>query len=78
MTTRTLFSILFFKKVIDYLTDLCRRWFALIDLNSCKVMGDLNYRHIMLFIYAAKSEYHDYSVRYIETDSLMVNTFCIK
>ena len=47
MTTRTLFSVLFFKNVIDYLTSHCRVWFPLVDLNSGEVMGDQTYRHII-------------------------------
>ena len=78
MTTRTLFSILFFKKVVDLLTERYRRRFPLIDLNSCEVMGDLNYRHILLYIYAVKSDYSLYNCRYKETESIMINTFCIK
>ena len=53
-------------------------WFPLADLASCEVMGDLHYRHIMLYIYATKSDYMNYNLRYKETASIMINTFCIK
>lgn len=51
--------------------------FPLVDLNSCEVMGDLNYRH-MLYIYATKSDYIDYNLRYKETPSSMIKTFLIR
>ena len=47
-------------------------YFPLVDLSLCKVMGDLQYRRVMLFIYV------NYNIRYKETDSIMINTFCIK
>lgn len=53
-------------------------WFPLVDLSSCEVMGDLHYRHIMLYIYATKSDCVNYNIRYKETASIMINTFCIK
>ena len=37
---------MFFKDVICHLTDYCMAWFPLVDLSSCEVMGDFNYRHI--------------------------------
>ena len=71
---------MFFKDVICYLTDYCMAWFPLVDLSSCEVMGDFNYRHIppvhiMLYIYATKSDYVNYNLCYKETLSSMINTF---
>ena len=37
---------MFFKDVICHLTDYCMACFPLIDLSSCEVVGDFNYRHI--------------------------------
>ena len=73
----------FFKDVICHLTDYCMAWFPLVDLSSCEVMGDFNYRHIppvhiMLYIYATKSDYVDYNICYKETPSSMINTFLIR
>ena len=78
MQTRTLYSIMFFKGVIRSLARYYRAWFPLIDLCSCEVMGDFRYRHVMLYIYATKSEYVHYNLRYKETDSSMNNSFLIK
>ena len=78
MQTRTLYSIMFFKGVISSLARYYRAWFPLIDLRSCEVMGDFRYRHVMLYIYATKSEYVQYNLRYKETDSSMNNSFLIK
>ena len=50
-------TIMFFKGVISNLTRYYRAWFPLIDLRSCEVMGDFHYKHVMLYIYATKSEY---------------------
>ena len=50
---------MFFKGVISYLARYYRAWFPLIDLCSCEVMGDFHYRHVMLYIYATKSDYHE-------------------
>ena len=74
---------MFFKDVICHLTDYCMAWFPLVDLSSCEVMGDFNYRqippvHIMLYIYATKSDYVDYNICYKETPSSMINTFLIR
>ena len=52
--------------------------FPLVDLQSCEVMGDFRYRHTMLYIYATKSDYREYNLRYKETDSSMINSFSIK
>ena len=41
-------------------------------------MGNLHYRHIMLYIYATKSDYINYNLRYRETSSDNVNTFKIR
>ena len=41
---------MFFKDVICHLTDYCMAWFPLVDLSSCEVMGDFNYRHIPPYI----------------------------
>ena len=41
-------------------------------------MGDFPYRNIMLYVYATKSDYHEYNLRYKETDSSMINSFSIK
>ena len=46
-------------------------------------MGDFNYRqippvHIMLYIYATKSDYVDYNICYKETPSSIINTFLIR
>ena len=41
-------------------------------------MGGFPYRHTMLYIYAMKSDYHEYNLRYKETDSSMINSFSIK
>lgn len=78
METRTLYSIMFFKNVISKLTEYCVAWFPLIDLSSCEVMGDFHYRHIMLYIYATKSDYVNYHLRYKETSSSMIKTFSIR
>ena len=69
---------MFFKDVISDLTRYCRVWFPLVDLQSCEVMGDFPYRHITLYVYATKSDYHEYNLRYKETDSSMINSFSIK
>ena len=69
---------MFFKEVIYKLTDLCMYWFPLVDLCSCEVTGNLQYRHIMLFIYATKSDYINYNLRYKELSSDDVNTFKIR
>ena len=37
---------MFFKDVICHLMDHCMAWFPLVDLSSCEVMGDFNYRYI--------------------------------
>ena len=50
---------MFFKGVISDLARYYRAWFPLIDLCSCEVMGDFHYRHVMLYIYATKSDYHE-------------------
>ena len=83
MQTRTLYSSMFFKDVICHLTDYCMAWFPLVDLSSCEVMGNFNYRHIppvhiMLYIYPTKSDYVDYNLCYKETPSSMINTFLIR
>lgn len=78
MQTRTLHSIMFFKDVIHQLPDFCMYWFPIVDLCSCEVTGDLHYRHIMLYIYATKSDYINYNLRYRETSSDIVNTFKIR
>ena len=78
MQTRTLYSIMFFKGVIRSLARYYRAWFPLIDLCSCEVMGDFRYRHVMLYIYATKSDYHEYNLRYKEVSSNNVNTFKIR
>ena len=78
MQTRALYSIMFFKDVICHLTDYCMAWFPLVDLCSCEVMGDINYRHIMLNIYATKSDYVNYNLRYKETPSSMINMHFIR
>ena len=49
---------MFFKDVICHLTDYCMAWFPLVDLSSCEVMGDSNYRHI------PPSTYHVVHLRY--------------
>ena len=41
-------------------------------------MGDFRYRHVMLYVYATKSDYHEFNLRYKETDSSMINSFSIK
>ena len=70
---------MFFKEVIYKLTDLCMYWFPLVDdLCSCEVTGNLQYRHIMLYIYASKSDYINYNLRYKELSSDDVNTFKIR
>ena len=78
MQTRTLYSIMFFKGVISDLARYYRAWFPSIDLCSCEVMGDFRYRHVMLYIYATKSDYHEYNLRYKEVSSNNVNTFKIR
>lgn len=78
MQTRTLHSIMFFKDVIYQLPDFCMYWFPIVDLCSCEVTGDLHCRHIMLYIYATKSDYINYNLRYRETSSVIVNTFKIR
>ena len=67
-----------FLGVISSLARYYRAWFPLIDLRSCEVMGDSRYRHVMLYIYATKSDYHEFNLRYKETDSSMNNSFLIK
>ena len=71
-------QLYFFKGVINSLARYYRAWFPLIDLRSCEVMGDFRYRHVMLYIYATKSDYHEFNLRYKETDSSMNNSFLIK
>ena len=78
MQTRPLYSIVFFKEVIFKLTDFCIYWFPLVDLCSCEVTGNLQYRHIMLSIYATESDYNNYNLRYKEVSSNNVNTFKIR
>ena len=78
MQTRTLYSIVFFKDVICKLTDFCIYWFPLVDLCSCEVTGNLQYRHIMLSIYTTESDYINYNLRYKEVSSNNVNTFKIR
>ena len=78
MQTRTLYSIIFFKGVISNLARYYQAWFPLITLQSYKVMGDFRYRHVMLYVYATKSVYVHYNLRYEETDSSMNNSFLIK
>ena len=78
MQTRTLYSIIFFKGVISNLARYYQAWFPLITLQSCKVMGDFRYRHVMLYVYATKSVYVHYNLRCEETDSSMNNSFLIK
>ena len=73
-----MYLIMFFKDVISDLTRYYRAWFPLVNLQSCEVMGDFPYRHTMLYIYATKSDYHEYNLRYKETDSSMINSFSIK
>ena len=58
--------------------DIVELGFPLVDLQSCEVMGDFRYRHTMLYIYATKSDYREYNLRYKETDSSMINSFSIK
>ena len=41
-------------------------------------MGDFRYRHVMLYIYATKSDHHEYNLRYKEVSSNNVNTFKIR
>ena len=41
-------------------------------------MGNLQYRHIMLYIYATESDYINYNLRYKEVSSNNVNTFKIR
>ena len=77
MQTRTLYSIMFFKDVISDLTRYCRNWFPLVNLQSCEVIGDFPYGHIMLYVYATKSDNHECNLRYKETDSSMINSFSI-
>ena len=77
MQARTLYSIVFFKEVIRKLTDFCMYWFLLVDLCSCEVTGNLQYRHTMLYIYATKSDYINYNLWYKEVSS-NVNTFKIR
>ena len=69
---------MFFKGVISDLARYYRAWFPSIDLCSCEVMGDFRYRHVMLYIYATKSDYHEYNLRYKEVSSNNVNTFKIR
>ena len=69
---------MFFKDVIYKLTDFCMYWFPLVDLCSCEVMGNLHCRHIMLYIYATKSDYSNYNLRYREVSSNNVITFKIR
>ena len=69
---------MFFKDVICHLTEYCMAWFLRVDLSGCEVMGDLHYRHVMLYIYATKSDYVNYTLRYKETSSNMINTFSIR
>ena len=69
---------MFFKGVISSLARYYRAWFPLIDLRSCEVMGDFRYRHVMLYIYVTKSDYHEFNLRCKETDSSMNNSFLIK
>ena len=79
MQTGTLYSIIFFKGVITSLARYYRAWFPSIDLRSCEVMGDFRYRYVMLYIYMLpKSDYHEFNLRYRETDSSMNNSFLIK
>ena len=78
MQTGTLYSIIFFKGVITSLARYYRAWFPLIDLRLCEVMGDFRYRHVMLYVYATKSDYHEFNLPYKETDSSMNNSFLIK
>ena len=71
---------MFFKDVICHLTDYCMAWFPLVDLSSCEVVGNFNYRHIppvhiMLYIYPTKSDYVNCNLCYKETPSSMINTF---
>ena len=69
---------MFFKGVISDLARYYRAWFPSIDLCSCEVMGDFRYRRVMLYIYATKSDYHEYNLRYKEVSSNNVNTFKIR
>ena len=69
---------MFFKGVISDLARYYRAWFPSIDLCSCEVMGDFRYRHVMLYIFATKSDYHEYNLRYKEVSSNNVNTFKIR
>ena len=78
MQTTTLYLILFFHGVITRLTRYYRTWFPLIYCHSCEVIGDFYFRHIMIYIYVTKSDYHEFNLRYKETDSSMNNNFLIK
>lgn len=64
--------------MISQSTEYCIAWFPSVDLYSCEVMRDFHYRHIMLYIYATKSDYVNYNLRYKETPSSMINTFSIR
>ena len=51
-----------------------------LDLSNSPIFksGNLQYRHIMLYIYATKSDYINYNLWYKEVSSSNVNTFKIQ
>ena len=75
MQTRTLRSIVFFKEMVCKLTDYYMNWSPLVELYTCVVKGNLHYRHIMLYIYATKSDYINYNYCYREEPSNNENSF---
>ena len=64
METTSLYLILFFKSAINQIV----RCYPLFTCRLCKVMGDLCFRHVMLYLYATKSEYVRYYLQYTEVD----------
>ena len=77
MQTTALYLILFFKGVISKIVRCYQAMFPLFNCRLCKVMGDVHFRHVMLYLYATKSEYVRYNLQYIEAVS-PTNNFLIK
>ena len=48
-------TIALFMRTITIALELNPQWFSWVDLSSCKVMGDLQYRGVMLFIDATNA-----------------------
>ena len=79
--SKAAFFSIFFRCKLERYIRLCflKMWFIICHAKLWEILiTDISPVHIMLYIYATKSDYVNYNLWYKETPSSMINTFLIR